>query len=147
MNGFPVPGFSTLDLVRMLSAVLITAAGALACLLLLVRLKRKDYSLIYFGLGAFLYGVRLFIRGSAAYVGNRWERVELAITMVVGIPLVLFVAETVALRWKKFAQWIIGVSFVGAMFGISSLLLHQDTGVVKTLNHFLVLVIIPALLV
>ena len=54
-----MPGFSTLDLLRMLSGVLIAAAGLVACLLYFVRLKRRDNSLLYFGLAATLYGVRV----------------------------------------------------------------------------------------
>jgi hypothetical protein len=70
MNGSPVPGFSTLDLLRMLSGVLIAAAGLVACLLYFVRLKRRDNSLIYFGLAAALYGIRAFIEGANGYMDH-----------------------------------------------------------------------------
>jgi sigma-B regulation protein RsbU (phosphoserine phosphatase) len=145
MNGSPVPGFSTLDLVRMLSAVLIAAAGALACLLFLVRLKRKDYSLIYFGLGSLLYGLRLFINGTASYLEHKWDRLDLPITLLVGIPLFLFIAETTA--WKTATKWIVGLAGFVAGFGIASLFLGLSLYVVQTLNHIAVLMIGPTLMI
>src|SRR4029077_19969526 len=119
MNTSSVADFSALDLMRMLSAVLIAAAGALACLLFLVRLKRKDYSLIYFGLGSLLYGLRLFINGTASYLEHKWDRLDLPITLLVGIPLFLFIAETT--ERKTATKWIVGVASFVAGFGIASL--------------------------
>jgi sigma-B regulation protein RsbU (phosphoserine phosphatase) len=145
MNSATAPVFSTLDLVRILSAVLIAAAGALACLLFLVRLKRKDYSLIYFGLGSLLYGVRLFINGSASYLEHKWDHFELPITLLVGIPLFLFIAETTA--WKNVTKWIVGLAGFVAGFGIASLFLGLSLDVVQTVNHIAVLMIGPTLMI
>ena len=67
MNTDHVAIFSTLDLVRMLFGVLIVSAGAVSLLFFMGRWKRKDYTLLYFGVGALLYGVRLFVGGSSTY--------------------------------------------------------------------------------
>ena len=67
MNTDHVAIFSTLDLVRMLFGVLIVSAGAVSLLGFLARWKRKEYTLLYFGVGAMLYGVRLFVGGSSTY--------------------------------------------------------------------------------
>src|SRR5437660_7439604 len=101
MGSPSMPVFSTIELVRMLFGVLIAFAGVLAFLLFLARLRRKDYSLLYFGLAALLYGVRLFINGSSRYMAHQWDGFDLPITLVIGIPLTLFIAETAAARWKK----------------------------------------------
>ena len=145
MSSSPVPGFSMLDLVRLLSGVLIAAAGLVACLLFLARIKRKEHALLYFGLTASLYGVRLFLDGSAGHL-DRAGRVDLMITLVAGIPFTLFVAETAALRWKKFVWWIIGAISLAAAFGIVRVLLGLDHGV-RTINNIVVLVLVPVMLV
>ena len=145
MNSATGPVFSMMDLVRILSAILIVAAGALTCLLFLVRLKRKDYSLIYFGLGSLLYGVRLFINGTASYLEHKWDRFELPITLLVGIPLFLFIAETT--ERKTATKWIVGVVSFVAGFGIASLVLGLSLYVVQTLNHIAVLLIGPTLMI
>ncbi|HEX4604643.1 MAG TPA: hypothetical protein VH724_11655, partial [Candidatus Angelobacter sp.] len=130
----PAPIFSAIDLLRMLFGVLIAAAGAGACLLFLARLNRKDYSLLYFGLGATLYGVRLFINGSAGYQHDRWHWLELLISLLVAIPFVLFFVETVAPLWRKFSWWVIGAFGAVAVFGIGNLLLGRDKVVQTAIN-------------
>jgi sigma-B regulation protein RsbU (phosphoserine phosphatase) len=145
MNSATGPVFSMMDLVRILSAILIVAAGAMTCLLFLVRLKRKDYSLIYFGLGSLLYGLRLFINGTASYLEHKWDRFELPITLLVGIPLFLFIAETT--ERKTATKWVVAVASFVAGFGIASLVLGLSLYVVQTLNHIAVLLIGPTLMI
>jgi len=140
------PIFSAIDLLRMLFGVLITASGAVASLLFFARLKRKDYALLYFGLGALLYGVRLFVSGSAGYVHHRWDLLDPVVSLVIIIPLFLFFVETLASRWKRFSWWIVGLFAGVGVFGITNLLLHhlRLVGVIKTL---LALTAIPVFLV
>src|SRR6185369_3593677 len=126
MTTSPVLDFSALDLARMLVGVLSAAGGVAACLLFLVRIKRRDNSLLYFGLAALLYGVRLFINGSSQYMNKRWDTAALLITLVVGIPFALFVAETGVSRWSKIVWWSIGAVALLAAFGITRALLHLD---------------------
>src|SRR6266704_2933521 len=145
MNSSSVPVFSAIDLARMLCAVLIAAAGAVACLLFLARAKRKDYSLLYFGVLALLYGIRLFINGSAAYMHNRWERIDLGISLLAAIPLILFVVETVALRWKKLAWWLIAALSAIAAFGFGNLWLRRDLRIVGVTTNIIALGAIPIL--
>jgi sigma-B regulation protein RsbU (phosphoserine phosphatase) len=147
MNNSPSLNFSALDLTQMLFGVLIAAAGALACLVFLSRWKRRDYALIYFGLGALLYGIRLFVRGSAGYTHGRWDALEVVITLVVGIPLTLFIAETAAARWKRAIRWVVAGIAVVAAWGIAEVLLYSRFGLVKQINSGIVLALIPAMLV
>jgi sigma-B regulation protein RsbU (phosphoserine phosphatase) len=140
-----VPGFATLDLVRLLFGVLITAAGVVAVLLFLLRIRRKEYALLYFGLSASLYGIRLCIHGSAGHLDPK-GRVDLLITLVAGIPFTLFIAETAGSRWKRQVHWIIGGMSLAAAYGIVRVLLHLDHGV-RIINNITVLVLGPVMLV
>jgi phosphoserine phosphatase RsbU/P len=145
MISTPVPGFVTLDLVQLLFGVLITAAGVVAVLLFLLRIRRKEYALLYFGLSASLYGIRLFIEGSAGHLDPN-GRVDLLITLVAGIPFTLFIAETAGSRWKRPVHWIIGGMSLAAAYGIVRVFLHHDYGV-RIINHITVLVLGPVILV
>jgi sigma-B regulation protein RsbU (phosphoserine phosphatase) len=147
MHSSPVPDFSALDLVRMLFGILIAASGVVACLLFLARIKRKEYSLLYFGLAASLYGVRLFINGSSGYMQGRWDRMSVLITLIVGIPFALFIAETGVSRWKRFVWWSMGGVSVLAAFGIARVLLHLDLKIVDRVNSIVVLVLVSVMLV
>jgi sigma-B regulation protein RsbU (phosphoserine phosphatase) len=132
-------------LVRLLFGVLITAAGLVAVLLFLLRIRRKEYALLYFGLSASLYGIRLCIQGSAGHLDPK-GRVDLLITLVAGIPFTLFIAETAGSRWKRPVHWIIGGMSLAAAYGIVRVLLHLDHGV-RTINNITVLVLGPVILV
>ncbi len=145
MISTPIPGFATLDLVRVLFGVLITAAGLVAVLLFLLRIRRKEYALLYFGLSASLYGIRLCIQGSAGHLDPK-GRVDLLITLVAGIPFTLFIAETAGSRWKRPVHWIVGGMSLAAAYGIVRVLLHLDHGV-RTINNITVLVLGPVILV
>ena len=147
MNGSPVPGFSTLDLLRMLSGVLIAAAGLVACLLYFVRLKRRDNSLIYFGLAAALYGIRAFIEGANGYMDHQWDRFPLVISLFVAIPLILFFrVVTASPFWKRVSYYLAGLFGALAVFGIGRILLHRDLRLVQMLINMSALLAIPPLL-
>ena len=136
-----------MDLLRMLSGVVIAAAGAASSLFFLLRRRLRDYSLLYFGLGAMLYGVRLFINGSSGYMQGRWDWITELISLVIPIPLLLFFAETVATRWKKLAVWAITLFFLIAAFGTVELVLFRNVQIVDKVVHLIAIIVIPVLLV
>jgi sigma-B regulation protein RsbU (phosphoserine phosphatase) len=146
MNTDHVAVFSALDLVRMLFGVLIAAAGAVSLLGFVARWKRKEYLLLYFGVGALLYGVRLFVGGSSTYEHNRWDWIELLISLVIPIPLLLFFVETVAARWRKLALWVIGLFTIIAAFSVARLLFFHDFRTGYASLHIIAMMVIPALL-
>jgi len=147
MNSSPVPGFSALELVRMLSGVLIAAAGLVACLLYLVRLNRRDNSLLYFGLAAVLYGIRVFIEGANGYMDHQWDRFPLVISFFVPIPLILFFrVVTASPFWKRVSYYLAGLFGAFAVFGVGRFLLHRDLRLVEMLNNMMALLAIPLLL-
>jgi len=147
MDANQTPIFSFLDLLRMLFGVLIAAAGVASSLFFLVRRRLRDYSLLYFGLGAVLYGVRLFINGSSGYMHGRWDWVTEVISLVIPIPLLLFFIATIAARWQRLAVWVIGLFSFIAGFGIVELLLFSNRGLTETAVHVIAIVVIPVLLV
>src|SRR6476646_4705682 len=147
MNADHIAVFSALDLARMLFGVLIVAAGAVSCLFFAVRRKQREYSLLYFGLGAMLYGVRLFINGSSYYMHGRWDRITEVISLVIPIPLLLFFTATMAKRWKKIALWSIGIFFVIAAVGMAELFFVHSERATQTVIHLIAIVVIPVLMV
>ncbi|HEX3155568.1 MAG TPA: SpoIIE family protein phosphatase [Candidatus Angelobacter sp.] len=142
-----MPVFSAIDLWRMLFGVLITATGVLACLLFFARIRRKDYAMLYFALGALLYGIRLFVTGSAGYMHHKWDLVDPVISFLIIIPFFLFFVETLGARWKGFAWWIAGLFVVVAVFGITNLLLHRHLRLVGSTINGMALIAIPIFLV
>jgi sigma-B regulation protein RsbU (phosphoserine phosphatase) len=147
MNADHVAVFSALDLARMLFGVLIVAAGAVSCLFFAVRRKRREYSLLYFGLGAMLYGVRLFINGSSDYMHGRWDRITEVISLVIPIPLLLFFTATMAKRWRKIALWSIAIFFAIAAVGMAELFLVHSERATQKIIHLIAIVVIPVLMV
>jgi sigma-B regulation protein RsbU (phosphoserine phosphatase) len=147
MNADHIAGFSALDLARMLFGVLIVAAGAVSCLFFAGRRKQREYSLLYFGLGAILYGVRLFINGSANYMQGRWDWIVEVISLVIPIPLLLFFTATMARRWRKLALWSIGIfSVIGAVGMVELFLVHSERATQRAI-HLIAVVVIPVLMV
>jgi phosphoserine phosphatase RsbU/P len=147
MNADHVAAFSALDLARMLFGVLIVAAGAVSCLFFAVRLKLREYSLLYFGLGAMLYGVRLFINGSSNYMQEQWDWITEVIALVIPIPLLLFFTATMARRWRKLALWSIGIFCVIGAVGMAELFLVQSERATQKAIHLIAIVVIPVLMV
>src|SRR5260370_22463646 len=86
-----------LDTVRNTVAVLITASGVLSLALFIAWIRRRNFFLLYFGIGAAMYGVRLFLAPGPQAGGTA----VLLITLVIPIPLVLVMSETVAPDWRK----------------------------------------------
>jgi sigma-B regulation protein RsbU (phosphoserine phosphatase) len=147
MDADHVAAFSALDLARMLFGVLIVAAGAVSCLFFAIRRKQREYSLLYFGLGAILYGVRLFVNGSAHYMQGQWDWITEAISLVIPIPLLLFFTATMARRWRKLALWSIGVfSVIGAVGMVELFLVHSERATQRVI-HLIAVVVIPILMV
>jgi sigma-B regulation protein RsbU (phosphoserine phosphatase) len=147
MDADHVAAFSALDLARMVFGVLIVAAGAVSCLFFAFRRKQREYSLLYFGLGAILYGVRLFINGSAHYMQGQWDWITEAISLVIPIPLLLFFTATMARRWRKLALWSIGVfSVIGAVGMVELFLVHSERATQRVI-HLIAVVVIPILMV
>ena len=139
------------DALRLLLSGIVAASGVGACLLWLPRARRHDLSLLYFGIAATMYGIRLV--ATSATVGyltpehtRLWQRTDWTITSLIILPFTLFFVETVAPQWKKASYWIVGVALVLQAF----ILTARWTGVMRNVadvaNSAIVLALMPLLL-
>src|SRR5262249_38968452 len=103
----------TMDTFRFAVGILVTACGLLSGLLFVVRIRRRDNTLLYFALGATMYGIRLLLE-AAHQLGSP---AVFIITLLIPVPLVLFMAEVVAPGWRKAAWAIVAGDFCGARLG------------------------------
>jgi sigma-B regulation protein RsbU (phosphoserine phosphatase) len=127
-----------MNVIRFAVALLVAASGIVSFLLFIARIRRRDYGLLYFGLGATMYGVRLFMH----VVNQSGGAADLALTLLLPAPLTLFLVETAAREWRKVAWWIVGANLIAAAFGMCARLLHHSA-LSWSINHFVVLVSIP----
>jgi len=130
---------STMDTLRFTVAVLVTASGVLSLGFFLARIRRRDNALLYFGLGASLYGARLFLDAT----GRSGSTADLLITLFLPPLLVLFIAETVAQGWKKVASWVVAAYLAAAFLGVGMLLARRSPGPAFKANSIVVLLSIP----
>jgi sigma-B regulation protein RsbU (phosphoserine phosphatase) len=127
-----------MNVIRFAVAVLVAASGIVSFLLFIARIRRRDYSLLYFGLGASMYGVRLFLQ----VAGQSGRAADLALALLISVPLMLFMVELAAREWRKVAWWIVGADLVVAAVAMSAFLLHH-WALSWRINNFFVLVSIP----
>lgn len=128
-----------MNVIRFAVAVIVAASGIVSLVIFAARVRRKDFGLLCFGLGAVMYGVRLFLQVD----GRAGGIADLALTLLLPIPLVLFMVETVAQEWRRLAWWIVGVHLITAVLGMSIRLLHQNSGLPWRINTLVVLTSIP----
>ena len=126
-----------LDTVRFVVAVLITASGVLSLALFIAWIRRRNFFLLYFGIGAAMYGARLFL------VSGTKGAAVLLITLVIPIPLVLFMSETVAPDWRRARRWIVAAYVAAAVFALGTRFTHFDAGIARAINSVVILLSIP----
>ncbi|HMC32651.1 MAG TPA: PP2C family protein-serine/threonine phosphatase [Candidatus Angelobacter sp.] len=139
------------DAVPLLLGVIVTAAGVGACLVWLPRAKRQDLSLLYFGIAAMLYGIRLMATtATAGYLIPQpaifWKRVDWVITSLIILPFTLFFVETVAPQWKKASYWIVSAVLILQAFILMARWTQIRPALADLTNSVIVLVLIPLLL-
>ena len=95
------------DVFRLVVGELILTAGLGALVLHRIRSRTTDRSTVYFGLAAFLYGLRLIVELSAlrsAFPRVPWSVFETSITLVIGLPFALYLGSTLARAYPWFAR-------------------------------------------
>ncbi len=115
---------STMDAIRFAAAVLVTASGALSAALFVARIRRRELSLLYFALGACMYGARLLLQAT----NQNGSTAVLLLTLFIPIPLILFMVETVAPEWRKATAWIIAANLVVVVFALFTRIRNLDPG-------------------
>jgi sigma-B regulation protein RsbU (phosphoserine phosphatase) len=128
-----------LDTVRNTVAVLITASGVLSLALFLAWIRRRNFFLLYFGIGAVMYGARLFLQKAGLDGGTG----VLLITLVIPIPLVLFMSETVASEWRQARPLVVAAYVAAAVVALATRFLHFNPGIARGINSVVILLSIP----
>jgi phosphoserine phosphatase RsbU/P len=128
-----------LDTVRNTVAVLITASGVLSLALFLAWIRRRNFFLLYFGIGAVMYGARLFLLKAGLDGGTG----VLLITLVIPIPLVLFMSETVASEWRQARPLVVAAYVAAAVVALATRFLHFNPGIARGINSVVILLSIP----
>lgn len=131
--------------------ILVLASGLAACLLFIPRAKRRDFTLLYFGLAAAMYGARLLVTTQTlpkvfpglaqAFLVTNW-----VITGLIPVPLGLFFAEIVAPKWKKLVLWAVAIEIVEGLIYIVAHLLDRGAGITNAVNSIMVMLTLPAML-
>lgn len=110
------------DVVRLVVGQLILTAGLGSLVLHLFRSRTTDRSTVYFGLAAFLYGLRLIVEMQSlqsAFPLVPWRVFESAITLVVGVPFALYLGSTLARAYPWFTRAvIIAIGLLALLGGI-----------------------------
>lgn len=114
--------FSVMDAFRFVAAVLVTVASGLALQLFVSRIRHREFSLLYLGLGAAAYASRLLLLA----MGQVGTTPVLLLTLFLPIPLILFMVETVAPEWRKVAYWFIAANLAVAVFALGARILRGD---------------------
>lgn len=97
--------------------VLILASGLIGLAFFLLRRKTGDRSLLFFGLFALLYGIRLIFRqtlfrSTVPAPARFWNYSELVVDNYIVLPLTLFFIEIVQGWWKTALRWVLAVQVV-----------------------------------
>jgi len=116
--------FSAMNAIRFVAAVLVTAAAGLALQIYISRTRHRELSLLYLALGASTYAARLLLQA----MGPSNTTPILLLTLILPIPLILFMVETVAPEWREAAPWVIAANLVLAIFALLTRILHWSPG-------------------
>lgn len=139
------------DALQLALGVLVLASGLAACLLFIPRAKRRDFTLLYFGLASAMYGARLLVTTHTLLsvlpdLAQIFKVTNWIITGLIPVPLGLFFSEIVDGRWKKLVFLAVAIEFIEGVIYIAAHLLNRGAKVSDTINSIMVLLTIPAML-
>ncbi len=128
------------DVPRLVIGELILAAGLVALILHLLRAKAADRSTLYFGLAAVLYGLRLLAQLQlleSVMPGVPWRTIEHSLTLVVGIPFILYFGSTIARKYHWVTYGALGVAILLGLVGARNLVRGLPMGLIWHWNGVL----------
>ena len=108
------------DAFRLIVGELIVSAGVVALILHQFRSRTTDRSTLYFGLGALLYGLRLIVELTTLQLSFPfvpWRVFESSITLVIGLPFVLYIGSTIGRAYPWFVRGVVTANVLLAMVG------------------------------
>jgi len=117
------PGELRWELLKLSVAIVLISLGAIALAFFFSRRKAQELTLVYFGLFAMLYGVRLLgalqtIRLSLPFSPAFWLQFNWIITAVIILPFELFLYQLANGAMKKFLFWLITVQSLLSLAGV-----------------------------
>jgi phosphoserine phosphatase RsbU/P len=139
------------DALQLALGLLVLASGLAACLLFIPRAKSRDFTLLYFGLAAGMYGARLLVMTDTLYrmlpgLAPAFTVTNWVITGLIPVPLGLFFGEIVAPKWKKLVWAAVAVEFIEGIAYIGARFLGRGQELTRTINSIMVLLSLPAML-
>lgn len=139
------------DALQLALGLLVLASGLAACLLFIPRAKRRDFTLLYFGLAAGMYGARLLVTAKTLRtmfpgLAQAFTVTDWIITGLIPVPLGLFFAEIVPPKWKKLVLWAVAIEILEGLIYIAAHLLDRGAGITDKVNSIMVLLTLPAML-
>jgi sigma-B regulation protein RsbU (phosphoserine phosphatase) len=139
------------DALQLALGVLVLASGIAACLLFIPRAKRHDFTLLYFGLAAGMYGARLLATSATLFrmlpqLAPVFTVTNRVITGLIPVPLGLFFGEIVAPKWKKLVWVAVAVEFIEGTIYIAAHFLDRGAKLTETINSIMILLTLPAML-
>ena len=139
------------DAAPLVVGILVIAIGIGALLLQALRRASKDRGLIWFGLFAILYGIRLLIttRSFGGLIGAPGEiRFFIwAITFTIGIPAAIFAWSLVSSQWNRTIRILLGAIAALAVLAIATYPIVSLRPAMQLMNNVLVIVFTTAFLV
>lgn len=130
------------DVFHLAVGELIVSAGLVALVLYRFRSHTTDRSTLYFGLSALIYGLREIAGWSALpstlFPSVRWHTIESSLTLVVGIPFVLFVGCTIGRAYQWFINTVVIANVLLAIIGAVKLIQGAPAYSVSYLNKAVV---------
>jgi sigma-B regulation protein RsbU (phosphoserine phosphatase) len=115
------------DAFRLIVGELIASAGVVALILHRFRPRTTDRSTLYFGLASFLYGLRLIFELrvlEAAFPSVPWEIIEYSITLIIGMPFVLYLGSTLGRAYPRYTQTVLAANILLALWGAFRMITH-----------------------
>jgi sigma-B regulation protein RsbU (phosphoserine phosphatase) len=111
------------DAGKVVLGIIISFAGLLAAAAQVLRRKSKERLLLWFGLFAGIYGLRLLlntgiVRFTLDFRGDTWRYFASALNYLILVPAVLFFEEIYGKGWKSCIRIIVWAFFVYALAGI-----------------------------
>jgi len=132
------------EFVSIAIGVALLFAGLIDLSLFLLRSRTRERTLVYFGILALLYGLRLLIHQSIVrslwdLPRSRWDLLGWLITCTILLPLSLFLHELADPPFRRALRWILAFQAALAIVGIAGPIAGIAPGRLGPLNSVVVL--------
>jgi hypothetical protein len=139
------------DALQVVLGLLVLASGLAACVSFIPRAKRRDFTLLYFGLAAGMYGARLLVTTDTLFkmlpgLAPAFTVTNWVITGLIPVPLGLFFGEIVPPKWRKLVWAAVAIEFAEGIVYIGARFLGRGVDLTRTINSIMVLLTLPAML-